>query len=164
MGVCQLLFLILDEVWHHSCRICVSGQLWGQDTGVLNRVARSAHAISWGPGHKLGDKIRSSLNYKRERQKWIERPLLMLEVRGSNPGHSIKKRLLYQLLIVNTFLIFGWSGGAFGQNRDTVASLSPLSWQHMQDLSVSHSFEPDTWHAKDRQLLLEENISNGGSK
>lgn len=42
------------------------------------------------------------------------------------------------------FLTLGWSPVAFGQNKLTTASLSPLSWQHMQDRSVCHNLDPET--------------------
>lgn len=43
-----------------------------------------------------------------------------------------------------TFRNFFSSGFARGQNRVTLASLSPLSWQHMQLLSICHILDPDT--------------------
>ena len=44
-----------------------------------------------------------------------------------------------------TFRYLGWSAEAFGQKSWTVASRSPLSWQHIHERSVCHSFDPETW-------------------
>lgn len=60
---------------------------------------------------------------------------------------------------VNSFLMFlfsltylyftrrslGSPGAAFGHSRETVASRSPDSWQHMHERSVCHSFDPETY-------------------
>ena len=46
--------------------------------------------------------------------------------------------------MARTFCTLGDPAGAFGQLSVTVASLSPLSWQHIQDRSISHILEPET--------------------
>jgi hypothetical protein len=62
-----------------------------------------------------------------------------------------KKRTIFNwihrhpfLLILFTRRNLGSPGAAFGHSRDTVASRSPDSWQHMHERSVCHSFDPET--------------------
>lgn len=43
-----------------------------------------------------------------------------------------------------TFRNFRSPGLAFGQNRETVASRSPDSWQHIHDRSICHILLPET--------------------
>lgn len=68
---------------------------------------------------------------------------------GRSSGHHLKQEpFKYQLIehfeIHPTSLDLGWLAGALGQSRVTTATLSPLSWQHMHDLSVCHILDPET--------------------
>lgn len=45
---------------------------------------------------------------------------------------------------VVTLMNFRSPGFAFGQNSETEASLSPDSWQHMQERSICQILLPDT--------------------
>ena len=49
---------------------------------------------------------------------------------------------------IRTFRSLGDPGGALGQERVTVASRSPDSWQHMQERSICHILDPDTYQHK----------------
>ena len=51
----------------------------------------------------------------------------------------------------HTRLSRGSPGAAFGQRRETVASLSPLSWQHIHERSVCHNLDPETWIKKEKE-------------
>lgn len=50
--------------------------------------------------------------------------------------------------IKQTFMNFRSPGFALGQNRDTEASRSPDSWQHIQDLSICQILLPDTYNKR----------------
>jgi len=51
-------------------------------------------------------------------------------------------------LIGLTFLNFLSPGLALGQKSVTLASLSPLSWQHMHERSICQILEPETFAQK----------------
>lgn len=61
---------------------------------------------------------------------------------SSTPVHGLHMHSNGALVV--TFRNFLSPGLAFGQNNDTDASLSPLSWQHMQDLSICQILLPET--------------------